>query len=124
MQQQRRPAAEDRTSPAAVVAAAAGVPSVLFALNASSFAVALFLALVALAAVPLALSDRAGARSTRLLLVGAVTAVLALALVGRMLVGEDQRVRREAAPLPTASAAPAAGQAAAVPAAPAQPRLV
>ena len=50
MQQQRRLAPEEKTSPAAVVAAAAGVPSVLFALNASSFAVALFLALVALAA--------------------------------------------------------------------------
>ncbi len=96
-------------SPAAVVAVAAGVPAVLFALSASGFAVALFLAFVALAAVPLALSDRAGRESNRLALAGAAAAVLALFLVGRLLVGAEQQVLRQSAPASVATAgAPAA----------------
>lgn len=85
-------------SPAASICAAAGIPSVLFSLNSSAYPIALFLAFVALVALPLALSDRPGPRLTVLSLLGAASAGVTLALVGSaLLFGDEQQRLREAA---------------------------
>lgn len=86
-------------SPAVVLTAAAGLVGLLLALNPAAFAVSLFFSATSLAALPMALADRPGARRLRFALLGAASAALALALVLVPLLG-GQAQREQRAPEP------------------------
>ncbi len=94
-------------SPAVVVTAGCGVLGLLVALNPAAFPIALFLAAVSLAALPMALGDRPPARLLRFALVGAACAVLALVLVLLpLLTGGTQRDERRSDPVFTGEETP------------------
>ena len=87
-------------SPAVVITLLSGLLGLLVSLNAGGFAIALFLCAVSLAALPLALADRPGARSVRFALLGAAMAVLGLVLVlVPQLTGSAQQDARTRDPL-------------------------
>ncbi|MCW2777884.1 MAG: hypothetical protein JWN17_1609 [Frankiales bacterium] len=87
---------ETRTgSPASVITVGAGLVGLLVSLNSGAFPVALFLCAVSLAALPLALSDRPGARLVRVVVLGGLMAALGLCLaLGPLLFGDTQRADR------------------------------
>lgn len=85
-------------SPAAAATLGCGVAAVVLSLSAGAASLSLFLALAALAALPMALADKAGRRATKQAVTGTACAVLALVLVGNALLFSDaQRERRRAA---------------------------
>lgn len=102
------PSAPWTRSPAVVVAIVSGVLSVLLSLNSGAFAIALFAAAVALAALPMALADRPGPKGVRLAALGAGMGVVTLLLVlGPLLTGDAQRAAREKDPARSTSDRPA-----------------
>lgn len=94
------PAEPSTGSPAVAITLASGLVGLLLSLNAGAFAVALFFCAVSLAALPLAIGDRPGARSLRFALLGGVMAALGLLLVlVPQLTGQAQRDARNTDPL-------------------------
>lgn len=94
-------------SPAVLLTAGCGLLGLLLALNAGAFAVSLFFSAASLAALPMALADRPGARVLRFALLGAGSAVLALALVlVPLLTGTVQREQRTSDPVFTGEETP------------------
>ena len=94
-------------SPAVVLTAVFGLLGLLLALNAAAFALSLFLSSASLATLPMALADRPAARTLRFALLGAASAVLALALVlVPLLTGQVQRDVRTTDPARTGEETP------------------
>lgn len=94
------PAEPSTGSPAVAITLASGLVGLLLSLNAGAFAVALFFCAVSLAALPLAVADRPGARSLRFALLGGLMAALGLALVlVPQLTGQAQNDARNTDPL-------------------------
>ncbi len=93
------PSAPAGGSPAVVVTVLAGLVGLLVSLNRGGFAIALFLAAVSLAALPMALADKPGAKAVRLALLGGAMGALALVLVlGPLLFGDAEQAERDKSP--------------------------
>lgn len=93
------PAEPRAGSPATALTLVAGLVGLLLSLNAGGFALALFLGLTSLAALPMALADRPGAKAVRLAVLGAGMGVLSLVLVlVPLLSGAQQTAERQKDP--------------------------
>ena len=93
------PAEPRAGSPAVAITVAAGLVGLLLSLSSGGFALALFLGLTSLAAQPMALSDRPGAKGVQMALLGAAMGLLALVLVlVPLLTGDQQRADRRQDP--------------------------